>query len=86
MRPVLALEVKKAFTNKLFLLSLLLASALALYSAVFCIISHYKFVQMDLAAGAITSYTLNPELPGSSLFTQWIGKEFISPAGSLFYL
>lgn len=86
MQSVLKMELKKAFANKLFLCALCLAAAIAVYSAVFCIHAYHIFGQMDMNSAQITGYALNPELPGTSLFTQWIGKEFISPASSLFYL
>ena len=84
MQSVLKMELKKAFTNKLFLCALCLSAAIAVYSVVFCIHAYHTFGQMDMNSAQITSYKLNPELPGTSLFTQWIGKEFISPASSLF--
>lgn len=86
MHAVLKLELRKAFTNRLFLTALAVASAVAIYSAVFCILSYFKFKQMDAKANSLSGVILNPELPGSSLFTHWLGQEFISPAGALFYL
>ena len=41
MRPILLMEIKKAYKNKLFLLSMLTASLIALYAAVFSIIHRY---------------------------------------------
>ena len=86
MRPILLMEIKKAYKNKLFLLSMLTASLIALYAAVFSIISYHKYVNADSASAALTGYALNPELPGITLFTNWIGADHISPAASLFYL
>ena len=73
MRPILLMEIKKAYKNKLFLLSMLTASLIALYAAVFSIISYHKYVNADSASAALTGYALNPELPGITLFTNWIG-------------
>lgn len=84
MRPILLMEIKKAYKNKLFLLSMLTASLIALYAAVFSIISYHKYVNADSASAALTGYALNPELPGITLFTNWIGADHISPAASLF--
>lgn len=86
MKTVLKMELKKAFSNKLFLSAVAVAGGIALISAIYCIISYYRFGQLDRISGELLGYQLNPELPASSLFTQWIGKEFISPAGALFYL
>lgn len=86
MRSVLFMEIKKAFTNKLFLLSLLTAAAIALYAAVFSILSYYKYTEADLLSASVSGFSLNPELPGTTLFTSWIGADHISPAASLFYL
>lgn len=63
MRPILLMEIKKAYKNKLFLLSMLTASLIALYAAVFSIISYHKYVNADSASAALTGYALNPELP-----------------------
>ena len=86
MRSVLCMEIKKAFTNKLFLLSFLTAAAIALYAAVFSILSYYKYVEADSLSASLSGYSMNPELPGITLFTSWIGADHVSPAASLFYL
>ena len=44
MRPILLMEIKKAYKNKLFLLSMLTASLIALYAAVFSIISYQELI------------------------------------------
>lgn len=44
MRPILLMEIKKAYKNKLFLLSMLTASLIALYAAVFSIISYQDVI------------------------------------------
>lgn len=63
MRPILLMEIKKAYKNKLFLLSMLTASLIALYAAVFSIISYHKYVNADSASAALTGYALIPSSP-----------------------
>ena len=48
MRPILLMEIKKAYKNKLFLLSMLTASLIALYAAMSSIISYHKYVMRIL--------------------------------------
>lgn len=39
-----------------------------------------------MLSASVSGFSLNPELPGTTLFTSWIGADHISPAASLFYL
>lgn len=86
MKNMLQIEFKKAFKNKLFVFTLFLATAIAIYSAAFCINGYYKGIAFQTQLGQQFGAIYNPQLAGASLFNRWIGLEFISPAGTMYYL
>ena len=87
MSGVLKIELRKAFGNKLFLLTLAVGIVIASISA-------YQNIQLYLDAVAHNAYRkevlpdilFNPMYPAFSPYTYWIGGEYQYPMTSLFYL
>lgn len=85
MKNVLKIELKKAFNNKFFLIGLLIATLLAVLSAVYNI----QTVEQEMQAleNIKQSYVglVNPHMPLYSLFNHWLCEDFNSLASSLFF-
>ena len=87
MSGVLKIELRKAFGNKLFLLTLAVGIVIASISA-------YQNIQLYLDAVAHNAYRkevlpdilFNPMYPAFSPYTYWIGGDYQYPMTSLFYL
>ena len=87
MSGVLKIELRKAFGNMLFLLTLAVGIVIASISA-------YQNIQLYLDAVAHNAYRkevlpdilFNPMYPAFSPYTYWIGGDYQYPMTSLFYL
>lgn len=77
---LLKLELTKAIRNKFFIITLIIASGFALFSAWYKIDSYFYF-----QAEKFYINTGNPMTQGSSLFNYWIGGEHSSLGFALFF-
>ena len=86
MLAVLKIELKKAFGNKLFLLTLALGIVIVGISAYQNIVNYFEVVEMDVLQAETIGAPIDPTLPVFTPFTCWIGADYQYPMTSLFYL
>ena len=87
MKNTLKIELKKAFQNKLFWVTIIIAGFVAVLSAIYNI----QVVQGEKAyyANVAAQYgveAVNPNLPLYSLFNHWICEDFSSLASTMFFM
>lgn len=87
MKKMLRLELKKALTNKFFLVTLAVWCVLALLSAIYMIENYGNFNPQFLDDYFLRDGELyeNPYLPLTGFYTSWIGGESLSLVYSVFY-
>lgn len=85
MKQILKIEIKKALTNKFFLITLLFATAVALLSAAYMVDNYAYEKEMNAMVEDFGGKQINPELPAATLFNHWIGGEKISLMFSVFF-
>lgn len=87
MKQTLNIELKKAFQNKLFWITIIIASIIAILSAVYNIqvMQEEKVYYMN-AVAQFGSEAVNPNMPLYSLFNHWICEDFSSLASSMFFM
>lgn len=83
---MLKIEIKKALKNVLFVVTLIVASTIALYSAVSVINLYNESVEINKISEDMYEDINNPDLAMSTLFNQWIAEEWTSSGQSLFFL
>ena len=86
MSGVLKIELRKAFGNKLFLLTLVVGIVIASISANQNIQLYLDAVAHNAYRKEITDVLFNPMYPAFSPYTYWIGGDYQYPMTSLFYL
>ena len=86
MKNLLKHEFTKAIKNKMFFFSLLIVTALCIYSAVFVIISYYDDINKINLIATQNECEVNPMIPAFTLYNKWIGQEWISFSSSLLFL
>lgn len=87
MKSTLKIELKKAFQNKLFWITLVIASIIATLSAIYNI----QIIQEEKQyyANAVVQFgteAVNPNAPLYSLFNHWICEDFSSLASTMFFM
>lgn len=87
MKNTLKIELKKAFQNKLFWVTIVIAGFIAVLSAIYNI----QVIQGEKAyyANIVTQYSteaVNPNSPLYSLFNHWICEDFSSLASTMFFM
>ena len=80
------IEIRKALKNKLFLATLAIASAIALYAAVSVINLYNESIEMNKFSENQIGDINNPDLAMYTLFNSWISEEWSSSGQSLFFL
>ncbi|MCD7827017.1 MAG: hypothetical protein LUG85_00550 [Clostridiales bacterium] len=84
---MIKIEMKKALGNIMFIATLIVATAVAVYSAAYVIVTVYNYaVENDALSESIFGDTTNPDHAMITLFNQWMGQEWNSMGQSLFYL
>lgn len=84
---VTAMELKKAFATKKFLLGTVLLLTFSLLSAVYMIQSWAGYNPEQLVETCVRDgeFTRNPDLPLFGFYKAWVGGDGLSLAASLFY-
>ncbi|HBT65682.1 MAG TPA: hypothetical protein DEB10_13580, partial [Ruminococcaceae bacterium] len=85
MLRVLRLELRKAFHNWLFLITLGIAGVIALWSGISVILAYYYDLKMMALRAEVLNAAVNPGHSVITLFNKWIGQDYIAMATSLFY-
>ncbi len=87
MGNIIKLELKKAFFNKWFYLSIGLLLFFAIFSAGYMIESRRNYNPLEIEAYCMEDgkFVRNPDLEMFGLYHSWIGGEELSLASSLFY-
>lgn len=86
MNSIFKIELKKAFSNKLFLSAVIIATVIAVLCAVYNIQvmqiekEYYQKTQQISGGG------VNPDLPAYGLYNHWICQDFSSYLSSLFFM
>lgn len=83
---MLKMELKKAFNNQYFVIILIIALVVAIYSALFVIEQYSWIKENDALAKQITEFTTNPDLAMATSFSRWIGQDFLTLASALFFV
>ena len=83
---MLKTEMKKAAGSLWFIATLIVAVAVALYSAVFVINQYYDTIGYDVMSESMLGDITNPDHAMITLFNSWIGQEWVSSGQALFYL
>lgn len=87
MRALLKTELSKALKNKYFIITLLIATVVALFSAMNQINLYAEMSKMvEKGRGADGSFWKNPYYPCDTLYTYWISGEVSSAYYALYYL
>ncbi len=86
MLGILKIELRKAFGNKLFLLTLAVGIVIASISAYQNIQVYLSAVAQDAYRKEISDVLFNPMYPAFSPYTYWISGDYQYPMTSLFYL
>lgn len=85
MSSIIKIEIKKAFRHKLFWITLLIASVIALISG-FSKIQRYYNENSVMTNRSVPGIIANPDYAMQTLFNSWIGQDYIKMATSLFFL
>ncbi len=86
MFQVLKIELRKAFGNKLFLLTLALGLVIVTVSAYQNIGDYLESIELNQLKAEMSGVLVNPSLPVYTPYTIWIGGDYQYPMTSLFYL
>ncbi len=87
MKNTLKIELKKAFQNKLFGVTITIASVIAVFSAIYNI--QVIEAEKEYYANAVAQFgseSVNPNSPLYSLFNHWICEDFSSLASTAFFM
>lgn len=83
---MLKIEIKKATRNIMFIITLIVAVIITMFSAVHVINQYYDTIAYDNISESLMNDITNPDYAMISLFNSWIGQEWISVGEALFYL
>lgn len=88
MKSTLKIELKKAFQNKLFWITLLIAGIIATLSAIYNIqvMQEEKQYYYANAVAQFGVESINPNAPLYSLFNHWICEDFSSLSSTMFFM
>ena len=85
MGPLLKVELKKAFTNKMFFICLVVGIVIAMVSVAQNLPSYWAAEEQNLMV-AEQGFETNPMHPMFTPYTNWIGNDYQFPMTSLFYM
>jgi len=86
MRAMLRIEMGKALKNRMFFAALAVAAAVALVCGVEVILQYQNMKASDIMSNEVMGTVTNPDLASATVFNRWIGQDFITLTGSLFFL
>lgn len=86
MAHMLRVEFTKVFYNWLFVITLIVAAAIAIWSGISAIMLYAHDREMVAVSAGLAGVAVNPDYGLITLFNKWIGQDYVAMATSLFYL
>lgn len=86
MRNLVKIEIKKAFSNRMFLLTLGIGLVMAAISAYQNIECYYSWVANEINAANVIKELRNPDYAYITLYNSWMGQDSQFPMTALFYM
>ena len=86
MRSLLKIEIKKAFSNKMFLLTLGIGLVIAAISAYQNIECYYSWIADEINAANVIKELRNPNHAYITLYNSWMAQDSQFPMTALFYM